>query len=261
MVKALFKKVLHSLGYDLVEAHRAPSRQSIKEAMRQLAQLGYSPSTVIDVGAASGTLELLEVFPESRYLWIEPLREFEDSLKRLTKKYTGKYILSACGRQQGLVPFHVHPYLEGSSILNESEGAASDGDTRQVPICRLDEVCNADKVRGETLLKVDVQGAELDVLEGAGRFLDLFEVVVLEVSLFRFMVTNPEVCDVIVYMKGKGFVAYDIVGGKTRLLDGALAQVDIVFVKENGRFRQSHHWATPEQRREYIAANADRGVF
>jgi hypothetical protein len=41
-------------------------------------------------------------------------------------------------------------------------------------------------------------------------------------------------------MKDRGFVAYDLFGAHTRPLDGALAQVDIVFVKERGRFRQSH---------------------
>lgn len=256
MIKTVVKKVLRSLGYEIVKAYRTPARHTIAEAMRHLARLGYSPSTVIDVGAASGTPELLEVFPESQYLWIEPLKEFEGSLKGLATRYRGEYIISACGRERGETGFHVHPYLEGSSIFSEAEGAAADGQLRQVPMCRLDELIESHQFQDEVLLKVDVQGAELEVLEGAGVFLSRFEVVLLEVSLFRFMVTNPDLCDVITYMKSKGFVAYDIVGGKTRPLDGALAQIDIVFVKENGRFRQSHYWATTEQRKAYVSAIA-----
>lgn len=226
--------------------------------MRHLASLGYSPELVIDVGAASGTDELLHVFPGSRYLWIEPLQEFEESLKRLSTKYKGNYIISACGRDHVPVPFHVHSSLTGSSIFQESEGDSADGYVRQVPMCRLDDLVEKYHLEGEILLKVDVQGAELEVLEGAGPLLSLFEVVILEVSLFRFMSTNPELYDVIAYMKQKGFASYDIVGSKTRLLDGALAQVDIVFVKENGRFRQSHDWANKEQRKVYDAENSAR---
>jgi hypothetical protein len=48
--------------------------------------------------------------------------------------------------------------------------------------------------------------------------------------------------------KQSGFVAYDIFGFQYRLLDGALNQFDMIFVREDGFFRQSHAYATPEQR-------------
>jgi hypothetical protein len=50
-------------------------------------------------------------------------------------------------------------------------------------------------------------------------------------------------------MKERGFVTYDLVEGHNRPLDNALAQKDVFFVKENGLFRESHNWATREQRR------------
>jgi hypothetical protein len=43
-------------------------------------------------------------------------------------------------------------------------------------------------------------------------------------------------------MKERQFVVYDIFGWHTRLLDGALAQVDLAFVKENGQFRKHHRY-------------------
>ena len=42
-------------------------------------------------------------------------------------------------------------------------------------------------LHGPYLLKIDVQGAELDVLEGAQNLLKDTEAVVLEVSMFGFM--------------------------------------------------------------------------
>jgi FkbM family methyltransferase len=225
----------------------------MEEALRHLASLGFSPSVVVDVGTAFGTFELLRVFPNSQYLWVEPLREFEQDLKRLAAQYRGEYVMRACGAQGSDVIMHVHPNLTGSSILCETEGPDADGTPRQVPMSRLDDLLEGHQMEGDLLLKVDVQGAELEVLEGAGHLLPRFDVVILEVSLFHFLKTNPDLHDVVVYMKHKGFVAYDIVGGANRLLDGAVAYKDIVFVKEAGRFRQSHRWATPDQRRAYIA--------
>ena len=49
-------------------------------------------------------------------------------------------------------------------------------------------------------------------------------------------------------MKERGFVLYDVLGYSYRLLDGAMSQVDLVFVQENGMFRKYHFYASKEQR-------------
>jgi len=230
----------------------------MEESLRHLSQLGYRPSIVVDVGTANGTDALLEVFPNSRYLWIEPLREFEADLKRLTARYRGEYLIAACGKNAGLVTINVHPQLTGSSIMHESDGTDADGVPREVQMCRLDDLIAKYDLTGDVLLKADVQGAELEVLEGATDLLNSCEVIVLEVAFFRFLKTNPEFYDVIHYMKQKGFVVYDIFGGTNRLLDGALAQKDVLFVKEDGLYRKSHRWATPEQRSSHVARSRKR---
>ena len=74
------------------------------------------------------------------------------------------------------------------------------------------------------------------------------ELVVLEVSFFPFFLDGPECAEIIAHMKARGFVPYDIVARQYRPLDGALSQVDIAFVRENGLFRRHHGYATAEQR-------------
>ena len=101
--------------------------------------------------------------------------------------------------------------------------------------------------KGPYLIKVDVQGAELDVLGGALETLNETELVILEVSMFQLMKDAPQFYDVVVYMKNLGFVVYDIFGESFRPLDGALGQIDMAFVKENGRFRSNHQYATAQQ--------------
>jgi hypothetical protein len=78
--------------------------------------------------------------------------------------------------------------------------------------------------------------------------LEATEVIVAEVSLFEFFVGGPVFADVVGALKDKGFALYDIYGGHLRPLDGALAQIDAVFVRGVGRFRTTHAYATREQR-------------
>jgi len=101
------------------------------------------------------------------------------------------------------------------------------------------------------LLKVDVQGAELRVLAGAKKILRECDAVILEATLFGTMIGGPQLAEVVAYMQGQGFATYDIWGMLYRPLDGALAQVDIAFVREDSVLRESQGFATEEQRRKF----------
>jgi FkbM family methyltransferase len=263
--KSPLKRLWHSfwdtLGYELYPTkvypesidgqgrlRLAPVRTSMDQALRQLRRLGYVPDTIIDVGAADGTPELPEVFPEAYFIWLEPLREFVPALEAMAARHKGEVHNAAAGPKEGSIVLHAHPFQYGSSVLPEVDGAVADGEPRDVPLVTLDGLVKGRDV-GSVLLKVDVQGYELDVLNGAKELLPRCEAVILEVSFFRFHSNEPDVFEVISYMKERGFVMYDLFEGHNRPIDNALAQRDILFVQENGRFRTTHNWATPEQRK------------
>jgi hypothetical protein len=67
------------------------------------------------------------------------------------------------------------------------------------------------RLRPPYLIKVDVQGGELDVLEGGQRALMSAEAVSLEVSLFQFFKGGPQLSEVVEYMKKRDFVVFDVV--------------------------------------------------
>lgn len=58
---------------------------------------------------------------------------------------------------------------------------------------------------------------------------------------------GPELYDVLIYMKDRGFVVYDCFNSYYRPIDEALAAMDIAFVKESGQFRDRHSFATRKQ--------------
>jgi FkbM family methyltransferase len=249
-VKAAVKKAFGAFGLEL---RKKPAdgfpRVSMRGALRQLSNAGFRPRTVIDVGVAYHTKELYEEFPEAQILLVEPLAEFEQCLKEICGQYRAQYVLAAAGAEPGEAIFNVHPELDGSSLLTEVEGSTVDGTPRRVPVVTLDQLCAEKGLSGPYLVKLDVQGAELKVLDGARRILKETEAIHLELTLFGTMLGGPQFFDIVARMKEIGFVAYDVCGFLYRPLDGALAQMDMVFVREDGPLRASHAFATPEQRK------------
>jgi FkbM family methyltransferase len=225
------------------------SRNSLQGSLKHIKRLGFEPRTVLDVGAAAGTPELYNTFPKARHILIEPLEENRPWLEEVARKYKNvEYILAAANRQCGQVTINVHPDLVGSSIYLEGEDSDVNGYPRLVPAISLDDLYRAGKIEAPCLLKLDVQGGELDVLLGSEETLKATEYAVVECSLFRFFEGGPQLADVIDFMKNRMFSVYDLFGLQYRLLDGAMSQVDIAFVKEDGVFRQSQAYATREQR-------------
>jgi FkbM family methyltransferase len=229
-------------------------RDSLRGVLLHARSVGCAPFTVIDVGAAYGsfTQECSAVFPDARYILIEPLVEYKPALERIVRSVEqAEYMEAAAAAHDDERTIHVHPDLVGSSLYREvEEGSNVNGTPRIIRTVTVDGVVRRNVANGPFFLKVDVQGAELDVLRGAEQTLRETEWVLLEVSFFRFFRDGPDICDVIAYMRSRGFAPYDIRELQYRPLDNALSQVDIVFVKENGLFRRRHHFATPEQREE-----------
>jgi FkbM family methyltransferase len=250
LAKRLVVRLFAALGLELRRkpAASAPERASMAGALAQLARLGFRPATVIDAGVATQTLELYDAFPSARFLLIEPLAEFEPFLRQICSTRDAQYVLAAAGSAPGSATFHVHADKVSSSLLREVEGPSVDGVPRTVPVVSIDQLIAEKNLPGPYLIKLDVQGAELQVLSGASRALQQTEVVMLEGTLFATMLGGPQLHDLILYMKALGFVVYDLYPILYRPLDNALAQVDLLFVREDGRFRQSHAYATPAQR-------------
>ncbi len=236
-IKSSIKKIFESFGYEIRKKSLLARRRDLSEFLKHVKRLGFEPQTIIDVGVATGTFPLYENFPDSTHLLIEPLYEFEHIIKEICQKYNALYVMAAAGSESGKIQINVHPDLSSSSIYIEKESKFIDSISREVIQIRIDNICKEKTLKGPYLIKVDVQGAELDVLEGATDIINNIEVIILEVSLFELYEGGPQFYDVIDYMYKKGFIVYDIFGGQYRKFDGALIQLDIVFVKERGFFR------------------------
>jgi FkbM family methyltransferase len=222
-------------------------RRTLPGVLAHYRELGFVPDVVFDVGVGPGTPELYEAYPDARLVLVEPLEEWRAHFEWVEKTRKTDTVIAAAGAAPGEIEIFVHRAPWCSSTLGGLRGEGVNGTRRSVPMVRLDDIASERGLAGPFVVKVDVEGAELDVLSGAPEVLRATELVLMEVSLFEFIPGAPQFHDVVSWMHDHGFVVADLFDPHNRLLDGALARLDVAFVQADGRFRQSHAYGTSEQ--------------
>ena len=226
-------------------------RRTPEAVLAHVKRLGFEPATVVDVGVAYGTPELYDAFPDARFLLVDPLEEYAPAIDAIVARLgSAEWVRAAAGPEPGSITINVARAPALSSTLGGWKGQDDGGTARQVPVVTVDDLVSERSLPGPYLVKADVEGAELRVLEGATRTLEQTDLVMLEVNLFEFLPGQPQLHDVVAFMKERGFVTYDFYGGHVRLLDDALAMTNMAFVREDGLFRRSHEFATEQQAQE-----------
>lgn len=212
--------------------------------LSRLKSRGFYPNSVLDIGAAYGKWSLMcnRIFPGASYLLVEPLEEYKIHLQDKTKKIRkSQFVMTAVGPSTGETKIYVQEDLVGSSILQDQDPRYA-GIERIVPIITVNDLINETNFNIPELVKMDVQNYELDVLKGASKLIGTSEVFILETSLSRFVKGSPLIHEVIEYMAIRDYLIDDIAGYSYRPYDGALAQLDIAFVKSNSPLRKSNLW-------------------
>lgn len=213
---------------------------------RHIKSLGYLPDICIDVGAGYGTGSIYSAFPDAHHIIFEPVEENNTKLE--ARLATLSHEIHTCGlmNERGtlsLAKFGIDNL--GSTFM--SNGRKENAEYIEVPINLLDDYKENIDPEKNILLKLDCQGSDLNVLKGGNELLENIDLVIVETSFFKYWGEHhPIFIDISDYMYQKGFSVYDILDPSYRPLDNALGQVDLVFTKTDGFFRQHHKWGTPK---------------
>ena len=157
-----------------------------------LRRQGVMPKTIIDVGANVGQFAVAcaKIFPESVVHSFEPQPDCVQELMRNTRTLSNVEVHPmALGARSGTVQLHVNSHSHSSSILNlgqrhrDAFPNAREVGSIEVPLSTLDHEFDARPLAAPVLLKLDVQGYEPSVIEGATQLLKRVEYVLLEASL------------------------------------------------------------------------------
>lgn len=209
--------------------------------MERLAAQAFIPEVVFDVGGHTGEYARIcrDVWPDALIVGFEPRAEAAATFR------------SRMDERMKLYEVLLGPSVEDSVVLNEAETASSvltEHVERGHPatthrMVTVDTVVASDFAgKGPDLLKLDVQGYELEVLRGAQTALESVEVVLAEVNLLDIHVGVPLWDDLSRWLRDRGFVVFDICGLTRRPLDDALWQADVIFVPERSRLRADKRW-------------------
>lgn len=208
--------------------------------LQVLRRAGFVPTGAIDGGAYHGdwATEFWAVFPGVPVWLIEPQPGCQQALVRVAKRQRDTHVvpvaLSCAG---GSVSFRLGE--TNSGIANQVEAEET---WTAVPAERLDTLLEDWEGIQPNLLKLDLQGHELQALEGAGSRLAQFEVVILEVSVLRIGEV-PIFHEVNAWMEAHSFRLYDVIPQYDRPRDRALWQLDAFFVRHDSALIASRDWS------------------
>ena len=206
-----------------------------EEAYLRLREKGFAPAALIDVGAYQGEWTRLarRVFGPVKGLMVEAQEGKAPYLDRACSEMPGiSWVNAVMGAEPGKnVTFY--EMETGSSFFPERSNASRR--EKSLVTRTLDEV--AADVPGPVFLKIDVQGAELEVLAGGMETLARAELVQLEVALLPYNEGAPVMLDVLKWMDAAGFVPFDI-SCYSRPNGVDLAQIDLLFVRRDSGLRR-----------------------
>lgn len=237
---------LHHAGYLLQHpAYGVVRRQRGDRGLFRLLNRPWLPRneirTVLDVGANEGSFVVTArcLWPRARVAAFEPNPDVCD---RLRARFHGDPMIEAfpvaCGKESGTQRLHVARFSPASSLLapaaiqlEEFPETATEKSVA-VPVQRLDRLLEERAgLPPEYLLKIDVQGGELDVLRGAAGILPRVAVLVLEANLRRFYEGQPDWDELLGYVRELGFVWVDLTEPIRSRLNGEVLYFDAAFCR------------------------------
>ena len=189
---------------------------------RRLKEYGVQLHNIIDVGCHQGawTTKLKLIYPEANYYLIDPNNHYEEKLNVL-----GTFYQEVVGQTKEKRSFNF------SNLQQDSTGNSLYDENSNTPFIKRTITTKPlqDIVPDQTyeLIKMDVQGAELEIIEGSLELFQKTKFVQLECPVHNNNKGAPLFEHYINYMANSNFKVFDI---DTIFFNTKLMAVDFLFV-------------------------------
>lgn len=211
----------------------------VNRAFNHLKSKGFSPAFILDVGANHGTWtrDTQKVFPNSTYILVEPQAHLEKSIQEMRLNSKINFYPIGLGNQNGILEFAINQ-SDDSSSFRPSDYKIKGYEFREmvkVQMKTLDTFLKDENLPIPELIKIDAEGLDLEVLEGASSIFGVAECIVVEASVHQKAFPNS-LLRIMNVMDEKDYEIFDFTDLNRPFPNGLLWLVELVFVKKGSRF-------------------------
>jgi FkbM family methyltransferase len=225
---------------------------------KQLKNQGYAPKVIYDIGASNGywSVRIHEALGGGTFHMFEPLADAMPDYRRLLDTAMAqnpdlKLHPVALGTHNRMQSMAIYPDGFGSSLLNAMPMAILQRlrprptgmtDLKSLQVRRLDDYIAEHGLAAPDVMKLDVQGYELKILEGASTALQTAKILLVECWLTRgYGRSTPLLHEVKAWMQKRDFVLVDF--GETFYGDTHdLSAVDAYFMHKSLAQDKRYSW-------------------
>jgi len=192
--------------------------------MQHYKNIGLKFNKVLDIGAFEGiwAQDFKNIYPDADVLMIEANEEKEEILKNI-----GPYKIALLGKENNKeVDYYkcLDGMQTGNTIYKENT------DFKFAPVKKttitLPTLLNSED--GYDLIKMDVQGSELDIIKGAVPIIKKTTHLILETQTLNYNDKAPRLTEIVCYLNTLNFSLIDIID-LHYALNNTLFQVDVLF--------------------------------
>ena len=212
------------------------ARFGVMAGVEHKAALTRPLMTVIDIGANRGQFALAaRAISGAKVISFEPLPQVAAIFEKVfTDDPSVKLHVAAIGDNPGRKLIHLSARDDSSSLLEIGEAQSDffpgthEVGTREVRVGTLDEFLRVDDIVRPAMLKLDVQGFELQALEGCKKLIGYFDYVYCECSFVELYKNQKLAGEVVNFLRCLGFELMGV-HNPTYDREGNCIQADLMF--------------------------------
>jgi FkbM family methyltransferase len=243
-MKRFLNRLFGSLGYKISKINPQKGLDDSNDPFKIQQSLfsNKKPRCIFDVGAHYGetALTYTDLFPEANIYSFEPFPDAVKKYKENTSRYPKvKVFEKAFSNIEQESIFYINTSDATNSLLNSNktdswiDGATETKHSIKVQTDTIDNFCEMMNIESIDILKLDVQGAELLVLEGAARMLESkkINVIYTEVEFIEIYKGQPLFHEITAFLSTYN---YQLFGLHTahKFDNGQLAWGDAIYIKK-----------------------------
>ncbi|WP_426671943.1 FkbM family methyltransferase [Mucilaginibacter sp. McL0603] len=227
------KKLKNTVAYQLQIGH-IDSLELIEAMIMDSPQL-KEKATIYDIGSNIGTWTLLvkSFLPNAIVYAFEPLENHNTIFKKNCESLSGIHLNDFClGNTTGTGILNISSYSDASTLLVPTKMEFEDFGIRtigqkDVTIKRLYDLIKENTIDIPDIIKLDIQGFELEALKGMGDYIKSVRYLICEVSFKEYYHDQPQFLEIITYLGQFNFRLFAM--GYNTPIGKKLNQVDVLF--------------------------------